>query len=326
MGFSADVCKFRAIHSCQNSTYIRGIFPFMRLRLILLASICFCCACKKHTSSPAPTQTEPVSVTTLQDPRLIETSGLAASVANPGLLYVHNDSGDTSRFFAIHPDGSLKSVIYYNGDKSLKLLGVTDCEDIAVNIGPQPGTYVYMGDIGDNDAVRKDIIIFRIKEPALSDTLVNAQAEPLVLTYPDGPRDAETLMVDPIDKLIYIVSKREDSVRVYSTPLLFNANDTAVLQLRAKLYFAGFGETKYITAGDISQDGLQILLKSYTQVYYWKRQSGEAIWQSMLRSPETLPYTIEKQGEAIGFTTDATGYYTTGEGLHANLYYYKLPK
>jgi hypothetical protein len=326
MGFSANVSKFRATHSCRNSTYLRGIFPFMRRSLILLTSICFCFACKKHTSSSAATPTEPVSVTTLQDPRLIETSGIAASVANPGLLYVHNDSGDTSRFFAIHPAGSLKAVIYYNGDKSLKLLGVTDCEDIAVNIGPQPGTYVYMGDIGDNGAVRKDIIVFRIKEPALSDTLVNAQAEPLVLTYPDGPRDAETLMVDPIDKLIYIVSKREDSVGVYSTPLLFNANDTAVLQLRAKLYFSGFGETRYITAGDISQDGLQILLKSYTQVYYWKRQSGEAIWQSMLRSPETLPYTIEHQGEAIGFTTDATGYYTTGEGLHANLYYYTLPK
>jgi hypothetical protein len=298
----------------------------VRNGLILLASICFCCACKKHTSSSAAARTEPVSLTTLQDPRLTETSGIAASVANPGLLYVHNDSGDTSRFFAIHPDGSLRAVVYYNGDKSLKLLGVTDCEDIAVNIGPQPGTYVYMGDIGDNDAVRKDIIIFRIKEPALSDTLVNAQAEPLVLTYPDGPRDAETLMVDPIDKLLYIVSKREDSVGIYSTPLLFNANDTAVLQLRAKLYFSGFGETKYITAGDISQDGLRILLKSYTQVYYWKRQSGEAIWQSMLRSPEALPYTIEQQGEAIGFTTDATGYYTTGEGLHANLYYYTLPK
>lgn len=311
-----------------NTKYDRPLQQgdFVKRELILLASICFCFACKKHTSTPAATQTEPVSVTTLQDPRLTETSGIAASVANPGTLYVHNDSGDTSRFFAIHPDGSLKSVIYYNGDKSLKLLGVTDCEDIAVNIGPQPGTYVYMGDIGDNDAVRKDIIVFRIKEPALSDTLVNAQAEPLVLTYPDGPRDAETLIVDPIDKLIYVVSKREDSVGVYSTPLLFNANDTAVLQLRAKLFFSGLGETKYITAGDISQDGLRILLKSYTQVYYWKRQSGEAIWQSMLRSPEALPYTIEQQGEAIGFTTDATGYYTTGEGLHANLYYYTLPK
>ena len=311
-----------------NTKYDRPLQQgdFVKRGLILLASICFCFACKKHTSTPAATQTEPVSVTTLQDPRLTETSGIAASVANPGMLYVHNDSGDTSRFFAIHPDGSLKSVIYYNGDKSLKMLGVTDCEDIAVNIGPQPGTYVYMGDIGDNDAVRKDIIVFRIKEPALSDTLVNAQAEPLVLTYPDGPRDAETLIVDPIDKLIYIVSKREDSVVVYSTPLLFNANDTAVLQLRAKLFFSGLGETKYITAGDISQDGLRILLKSYTQVYYWKRQSGEAIWQSMLRSPEALPYTIEQQGEAIGFTTDATGYYTTGEGLHPNLYYYTLPK
>jgi len=106
----------------------------MRRRLLLLPYILFCCSCKKNSSTQAAAQSEPVSVTTLQDARLTETSGIAASVANPGLLYVHNDSGDTSRFFAIHPDGSLKAVVYYNGDKSLKLLGVTDCEDIAVNI------------------------------------------------------------------------------------------------------------------------------------------------------------------------------------------------
>ena len=297
----------------------------MRLGLPLLIAICLSWSCKKHSAASGSAQPEPASVTALQDARMSETSGIAASVANPGILYVHNDSGDTSRFFAIHPDGSLKTVVYFTGDKSLPRLGVTDCEDIAVNIGPQPGTYVYMGDIGDNTAVRKDIIVFRIKEPALSDTLVNAQADPLELTYPDGPRDAETLMVDPVDKLLYIVSKREDSVGIYSTPLLFNANDTAVLQLRAKLYFSGLGETKYITAGDISQDGTRILLKSYSQVYYWKRQTGEAIWQSMQRSPDALPYTIEPQGEAIGFTTDAKGYYTTSEGVDAKLYYYTLP-
>jgi hypothetical protein len=297
----------------------------MRRGLPLLIAIYLSWSCKKHSAASGSAQPEPASVTALQDARLAETSGIAASVANPDILYVHNDSGDTSRFFAIHPDGSLKSVVYFNGDKSLKKLGVTDCEDIAVNIGPQPGTYVYMGDIGDNSAVRKDIIVFRIKEPVLSDTLVNAQAEPLVLTYPDGPRDAETLMVDPVDKLLYIVSKREDSVGIYSTPLLFNAGDTAVLQLRAKLYFSGLGETKYITAGDISQDGTRILLKSYSQVYYWKRQAGEAIWQSMQRTPDPLPYTIEPQGEAIGFTTDAKGYYTTSEGVYAKLYYYTVP-
>ncbi|HVV04917.1 MAG TPA: hypothetical protein VHC96_11885 [Puia sp.] len=36
----------------------------------------------------------------LEYPRMDETSGIAASVTNPGLYYAHNDSGDSSRFFA----------------------------------------------------------------------------------------------------------------------------------------------------------------------------------------------------------------------------------
>ena len=35
------------------------------------------------------------------------------------------------------------------------------------------------------------------------------EAVPIHFKYPDGPRDAETLMIDPVEKLIYIVSKRD---------------------------------------------------------------------------------------------------------------------
>ena len=81
-----------------------------------------------------------------------------------------------------------------------------------------------------------------------------------------------------------------------------------------------------MVAGDISQNGQQVLLKSYTKVYYWKRtSSAEPIWQTLQRSPSILPYTLEPQGEAIGFTIDGAGYYTVSEGVHAKLYYYKLP-
>src|SRR6478735_9050544 len=78
-----------------------------------------------------------------------ETSGLVASALNPDIYYAHNDSGDTSRFFAMTPDGKLKTTIYFTGDKKEKF-GVRDCEDIAVGPGPVKGkSYVYIGDIGD---------------------------------------------------------------------------------------------------------------------------------------------------------------------------------
>jgi len=263
----------------------------------------------------------------LEDARMDETSGIAASTTNPGLYYAHNDSGDSSRFFAITPDGHLQAIYYFNGDPALPL-GVKDCEDIAVGPGPDTGSYVYMGDIGDNNSQRKYITIYRIKEPVLhfptSSVLVgHLTADPLILQYPDGPRDAETLMVDPIDKLIYIVSKREDSVHVYSTPLSFKARDTVTLIKNTNLYFSG--RNKWITAGDIAHKGDKILLKSYRKVYYWPRPASEPVWKTLQRPPTLLPYIIEPQGEAIGFNLEGTGYYTVSEGVKPELYYYEMP-
>ena len=258
-----------------------------------------------------------------------EISGIAVSGIRKDIYYIHNDSGDTSRFFAITPDGTIKNVIYFKGDPS-QPLGAVDCEDIAVGIGPEKNkSYVYLGDIGDNGAVRKYITIYRFEEKQnwAKDSLIkNAEVVPVHYKYPDGPKDAESLMIDPIEKLIYIVSKRSDSVTVYTTPLNFKANDTLVLSKKCKLYFNGFRPFKWITAGDISRDGQQILLKSYEKVYYWKRSNNEPVWKTMLKTPTELPYKPEKQGEAIGFTLDGKGYYTTSEGAFAPIYYYAISK
>jgi hypothetical protein len=286
-----------------------------------ICSLLFLTSCRHH-------QLRKANDHFLEDPRMDETSGIAASATNPGLYYAHNDSGDSSRFFAITPDGHLQAIYYYNGNPSLPL-GVLDCEDIAVGPGPDSGaSYVYMGDIGDNSAKRKDITIYRIKEPVLHFPAPSAltdhlNAEPLVLHYPDGPRDAETLMIDPIDKLIYIVSKREDSVHVYGTPLYFKPRDTATLTKYTNLYFSG--TNKWITAGDISRAGDQILIKSYRKVYYWRRPTGEPVWKTVQHPPSILPYIVEPQGEGIGFNLEGTGYYTISEGVRPELYYYQIP-
>jgi hypothetical protein len=264
----------------------------------------------------------------LQNKQMDEISGISASGIHNGIYYVHNDSGDTSRFFAITPQGNIKSVIYYKGDPK-EPLGARDVEDIAVGIGPVKGkSYVYLGDIGDNGAMYPYITIYRLEEQKSwigKDSIINANAVAVHLKYPDGPRDAETLMIDPIEKLIYIVSKRTDSVTVYSTPLNFKANDTLTLTKHCKLFFNGFKPFKWITAGDISKDGQQILLKDYVKVYYWKRNNNEPIWKTIQRKPIELPYQAEKQGEAIGFTPDGKGYYTTSEGVFAPIYYYSVP-
>jgi hypothetical protein len=150
-------------------------------------------------------------------------------------------------------------------------------------------------------------------------------ATPLHLKYPDGPKDAEAMMIDPQQKLIYIVSKRSDTVRVYTAPLAFKANDTVTMTYRTKLFFKGFKPFKWITAADISKDGKQVLVKSYEKIYYWKRDGTEPIWETLQRKAEEPNYQQEKQGEAIGFTADGKGYYTVSEGVFSPIYYYRVP-
>jgi len=252
-----------------------------------------------------------------------EISGIAASGINEDTYYIHNDSGDTSRFWAIKPSGAIESTVYFKGDPK-EPSGVHDCEDIAVGPGPIAGkSYLY---IGDNDAVRKYITVYRMEEKKAwaTDSIVHADAVPIHFKYPDGPKDAETLMIDPVGKLIYIISKRKDTVHVYTSPLIYKADDTLLLTKRCKLFFSGIKPFKWITAGDISKDGQQILVKSYVKVYYWRRKDNEPIWQTLQRTPQELPYKMERQGEAIGFTPDAKGYYTTSEGPYSPIFYYSL--
>jgi hypothetical protein len=263
----------------------------------------------------------------LQSPETKETSGIAASGIFSNIYYIHNDSGDTSRFFAITPKGKLVSTLYFKRDQNNPPWQL-DCEDISVGKGPKAGkSYVYLGDIGDNFYERSYITVYRFEEqPSWMNNSVNHVVPvQLHLSYPDSPQDAETLMIDPLQNLLYIINKRTDTIRVYTTPLDFKNNEKRILTLRSKIHFPGYKPFKYITAGDISKDGTKILMKSYGRVYFWRRKENEPVWETLRRKPQELPYDIQRQGEAIGFTPDGDGYYTTTEGSFAAIYYYHLP-
>ncbi|MFQ5632582.1 MAG: hypothetical protein ACE5I1_27760, partial [bacterium] len=135
----------------------------------------------------------------------------------------------------------------------------------------------------------------------------------------DGPRDAETLMVDPLTKDIFIISKREAKVHVYRAPFPQLTSQPITLQLVATL------PVSWVVAGDISPSGREILIKTYDAIYYWVRQRQKPLWQAFAREPVMLPYYLEPQGEAIAWQADGMGYYTVSEvfkRIPAHLYFY----
>lgn len=250
-----------------------------------------------------------------------EASGIAASRKNPGVLWVHNDSGDSARLFALDLQGRLLGIYNIVGADAW------DWEDMAIGPGLAPGVdYLYIGDIGDNDeqerAVRPYVTLYRVPEPRVSLTQASGTFEltgaaAVNVRYPGGPRDAETLMVDPLNRDLYIVSQSDVPSRIYR---LTDSQWTAGTQL---LTFEGELRWSGAHAGDISPAGNEILVKSDSEVYLYARPGGVSVREALAGSGRMLPYTVEPQGEAIGFCAQGSGYFTVSEGLHQPIYYYR---
>jgi hypothetical protein len=263
-------------------------------------------------------QTHQLYAQKLQDGRLSEVSGLVVSSKNDDLIWVHNDSGDTGRIFLINKNGETQAV-YVFADQ------VIDCEAIAIGTSVNGLKEIFVGDIGDNDAKRPYISIYKFPEPTINiknnkETALK-KVEELKFRYPDGARDAECLMIDPIDQKIYIVSKRENAVGVYSAPLNSKAGKLITLKKETTLFFNAPKSAKWITDGNISMDGKSIMIKSYINIYYWKRRGNETLTQCLKQKLIGLPYQPEPQGEALGFTHDAKHYYSISEGQYAEINY-----
>ena len=256
----------------------------------------------------------------LQDAAINELSGLVVSSKSDNLMWVHNDSADESYVYLINNEGKKLVTINYNKE-------VRDCEDIALYQPKNGKPQIFVGDIGDNKAKRAYISLYKFDEPKTDKIKKNIEienAEEIKFKYPDGARDAECLIIDPIDKNIYIISKREDSVKVYSAPINTAPNQITILKKEATLFFPGFIHVKWITAGDISRDGKQILIKSYGNIFYWKRNTNETFVEAIKKPFKIIPYKPEAQGEAIGFTHDAKKYYIISEGKEAVIYLQNL--
>lgn len=287
----------------------------MRMLFLLMINGLLVCGCDQGKKKNSDT----ISSLGRVDQRLEEASGLVSSIANPGMLWAINDSGNPPEIFLIdqHAKTKLICTLFHGRNR--------DWEDIAIGAGPDPKKkYVYVADIGDNWGQYEFKFIYRFEEPTLGvqKEITITQYDTLVLKMPDGRRDTETILIDPFDNDLFLISKREDSVALYTAPFPFH-KDTIVLRKVMILPF-----TK-IVAGSISPDGTQILLKDYNKVYYWKRTIEENLPESFLKKPMELPYEREPQGEAIAWSSNENEFYTLSEGAmgnSANLFVYKLKK
>jgi hypothetical protein len=249
----------------------------------------------------------------LANPLLEEVSGLVASHRYPNRLYVHTDSGGEAAVYVLDTLGNELGKLDLSG------LNNRDWEDIAVGPGPNGSSYIYVAEIGDNEAKHEEISLYRFAEPEQLQPIPSAAIDRISLQFPGGPKDAETFLVDPVSGELFLVSKRDTKNTLYRVPADGFEKGEAVLE---KLHSFDFTSS---VAGDVSRDGSQVLIKTYLAVFYWKRTEKQSLVEALQAAPIRLPYLPEPQGEAIGFNFKGNAYFTLSEkrnGIIPTLYRY----
>jgi hypothetical protein len=304
---------------------------------ILFSIFCLCLAacegCKDDPKPIDPTVKEETfgtqqDVGTVENKEIDEASGITPSIGNLNFYWTHNDSGDLNRIFLIDKTGK--------GSQEFTLKGAVnrDWEDIAITEFSD-GAYLYVADIGDNFAIQEIKNIYRCKEPVVTNNTPQKatidKIEQISFKYPDGMRDAETILIDHETKDLYIVTKREAKKRLYRLPYPQSTTQIITAEFVTELEFAipftkSVEESYFLTAGSISLDSQEILIRSYTQIFYWKRAKNEKISDALKRSANLLSYTYdavkEPQGEGICWTKDKSGLFTIGEKMNPHFYFY----
>lgn len=261
----------------------------------------------------------PVKMGKLKGPKLTEVSGIVSSYANNSLFWVHNDSGDKANIYLIDSLADLKATVHLEG------INVVDAEDIAsLMIDGVP--HLLLADIGNNLRNRDTLSLFLFKEPVLdklkaSYTVARKDILEIKYRYQDKRRDAEAIFVDPLDNMVYIISKRDFRSTLFR--LSVSARERSALQellplMQLPLTFA--------TAADIRQDGRYIAVKNLTSIFLWKRDESQDVVSALKSAYIMVPYEIEPQGEAICFDRNKRRFYTISErplGLDSYLYVYE---
>lgn len=222
-----------------------------------------------------------------------EASGVAVSRRHSGILWTHNDSGEPY-IHAINAEGQSAGRVRVSGAR------LEDWEDIA--LAPcAGGDCLYIADIGDNNAKRPFVTVYRVPEPAPGEAQTRP-AEALQASYPDGAQDAEAMFVH--SGQIYILTKGETGpVALYRFPASVQPGKTA--QLERVREFAGddVKRKERITGADASPDGKWIAVRTVRNLSLYPAQDFVGNGGQPPREMD-LEELKEAKGEGIGFAPD----------------------
>jgi hypothetical protein len=231
-------------------------------------------------------------VTRFEDPEIVESSGLVA--LDDGNLVTTNDSGDPGRLFTVDA----------RTGRTVRVTDWSDEPDDVEALAPAGDGSVWVGDIGDNRAERRTVSVTRVN-------VVGGEVESPTyeLVYPEGPRDAESLLADPVTGRLYLASKGVFGSSLYAAPQRLSASRPNRLEEVGPVLGIA-------TDGAFFPDGRHLIVRSYNEaaVYSWP----DLVELGRFGLPR------QQQGEGIAVARDGT-IYASSEGLHAPVLRIVLP-
>jgi hypothetical protein len=234
-------------------------------------------------------------------PPVHEASGIA--LGRTGSLWTHNDSGEPV-LFALDTTGAVRSRVRVTGAR------VVDWEDVAT--GPCPaGWCLYLADIGDNSAARREIVVYRVAEPAPG-ARTTERAEAFRAAYPDGARDAEAFFVTDAGDL-YVLSKGDNGpVTLYRFPTPLQTDVRASLQ-KVAILSTRVARSGRVTGAAISMDAKWVVVRSSESLAFYP---AEQLTSGVVVEPTVFDVRglREAQGEGVALGLDGTVYLTSEGG------------
>jgi hypothetical protein len=218
-----------------------------------------------------------------QDRRITESSGIETSVRFRKIVYTHNDSGDSARFFAVGPNGETRAVYTLPGASN------HDWEDMSQG----PNRTLWLGDIGSNAARDGTISLYRVREPKRlhSRSLHWTRYD---FRYEDGLHNSEAFMVNPVTGNVIVVSKDLDDNTIYRATRPFSTSHANVLRRVAAMHVDG-----KTTGGDFTSTGKRFVIRTYGQAYFGHRIGGPLTQVGLPLSGESIAFTRNNKNVVI---------------------------
>jgi hypothetical protein len=249
---------------------------------------------------------------TIDDPRITESSGL---VAAGGQLYTVNDGGHRLQVYLLAAPAGAGGAAACRVVRTVTApIDPYDVEDLARSAD---GT-LWLADIGDNEHSRRTVAI---------ELLTGAGTGRLFrFTYPDGPHDAEALLLDRAGRPFIVTKEPLGNSGVYTPAGTPSTSRPTPLRRVTGLQLLPTGTPGgpvgtvgqvLVTGGSVSPDGTRVVLRTYTDAYLWRADDGNVASALTSGSPTRIPLPATPQGEAVTFSSDGRSLLTSTEGRPA---------